>query len=135
MFNLWKLGTMAFLLQALIGLSMYAATGTSDAAVFVTIGIFSGIILIYFNHLVAEVFGITLLTFFALIILPANVPLSIVLLLIAAILVAGAARKARKEGAQESLLLLSIVVLPFGIGTVVGGPILAYRWLRDRKVT
>ena len=43
------------------------------------------------------------------------------------------AKRAKGRGAKESFFLLFTAALPFGVGTVIGGATLLYRWQQRRR--
>jgi len=142
MYKMWKINTIAFVLQLLIATALWIATdGFGNfwlCGLALSYFVIAGIA-ICTNH--DTIFGEFASAAIALVLVGLMTPLdvfsssiSIVALILGFLITMNVvADSARIDGAKESYRLLFMVALPFGIGTIIGGALLFGPWLL-RKV-
>lgn len=139
MLNLWKWSTLALLLQVVVGSLSLFATGNAIviANVIAIVTFVVGLSLPIERHDMARVFfiaavavvGASRLAFGGSVLL---IAIAVVFVVIVSLF---SVREALYDGAPEGVLPLYVAVLPLGIGTFIGGPILLYQWQRGHAST
>lgn len=137
-FSTWKASTIVFVLQLVVGGSVYAKTGSYPGSAMVvavmTFLVLSGL----FGGLVScDVHMVSLpacIGAFAVFMATINNDIGFVVAVVVTILSSGLVTLVRQH-INESPLPIFIAALPLGVGTVMAGSILAFRWLTKRHFT
>jgi hypothetical protein len=138
MFSVWRTSTIVFVLQAALGLAMFVETGSVfGSAAIVTVVTFLLLSGLKTRTVIDDLFAVLCPAFFAVLAVTfATAPIidaSPMLAIIAGVAAFGmsmvAARDRFREREPQPLVFL--IVLPLGIGVVLGGLTLLYRQLYD----
>lgn len=136
MFRAWKTSTVIAVLQALFGGMMYATTGSVRDVVLVcaAVAVTAEVVMVEFKlgdrmeREAGSIAGITAVAVYAATLVRNGSPIFFGLALLAAVLLPAvfARLSLARRGVPVSATEFA-VILPFGVGTVLGGAVLLYR--------